>query len=81
LVFNTEPCITGQECYKRKEKIIYNTILKSIATYGCEVWQIKEINKKYWLWKSTFDTDQQDHLQEKRLEMKSLEKIDIKQNS
>jgi hypothetical protein len=27
---------------KRKEKCIYNTVIKSIATYGCEVWQIKE---------------------------------------
>jgi hypothetical protein len=31
----------GQE----RKKCIYNTIIKSITTYGCEVWQIKK-NKK-----------------------------------
>jgi hypothetical protein len=28
---------------------IYYTIIKSITTYGCEVWQIEE--KHYWLLK------------------------------
>jgi hypothetical protein len=48
---------------------IYNTITRSITTYGCEVRQIKEKLKKYWLWKSTFGVDQKEYL-EGRLEMK-----------
>jgi hypothetical protein len=64
----------GQECYKRKEKCIYNTIIKGNATYGCEVWQIKETFLKIRLWKLTFGADQQERLEEKRLEMKLLDK-------
>jgi hypothetical protein len=33
-----------QECNKKKEKCIYDTIIKCITIYGCEVWQIKEKN-------------------------------------
>jgi hypothetical protein len=29
--------------------------------------ELKEKLKKYWLWKWTFDVDQQEHLEEKRL--------------
>jgi hypothetical protein len=32
----------GQECCKKKEKCIYNTIINSVTPYGCEVWQIKK---------------------------------------
>jgi hypothetical protein len=38
---NIEQCIMGQECYKWQGKSIYNTILESITSYGCEVWQKK----------------------------------------
>jgi hypothetical protein len=30
----------------------------------------KNTTKNYWLWKWTFGIDQQEHLEEKRLEMK-----------
>jgi hypothetical protein len=36
----------GQEYYKKKEKCIYNTIIKSFTSYGCEVWQIKEKKRR-----------------------------------
>jgi hypothetical protein len=35
----------GQECYKKKEKCIYNIIIKSITTYGCEFGKLKKKNK------------------------------------
>jgi hypothetical protein len=35
----------------------------------CSLANKKKI-KKYWLWKWTFGADQQEHLEEKRLEMK-----------
>jgi hypothetical protein len=38
------------------------------TTYGCEDLQIEE--KNYWLWKWTLGTDQQEHLEKKRLELK-----------
>jgi hypothetical protein len=27
---------------KERKRCVYNTIIKSITTYGCEIWQIKE---------------------------------------
>jgi hypothetical protein len=59
-----------QECYKRKEKCMHNTIIKGFTTYGCEVCQIKKKFKNYSLWKWTSGADQQEHREEKRLEMK-----------
>jgi hypothetical protein len=32
----------GQECYKKTDKCICNTIIKSIDTYEYEVWKMKE---------------------------------------
>jgi hypothetical protein len=32
----------GQECCRKKQKCIYNSIIKSITTYICKVWQIKD---------------------------------------
>jgi hypothetical protein len=49
------------------KKSIYNTIIKSISTYGCEVWKIK---KKLLALEIDFGAHQQEHLEEKRLEMK-----------
>jgi hypothetical protein len=44
----------GQECYKKTDKCICNTIIKSIDTYEYEVWKMKEkIKKTYWLCKWT----------------------------
>jgi hypothetical protein len=34
--------------------------------------------KNCWLWKWTLGADKQEHLEEKRLEMKYLEKIEVK---
>jgi hypothetical protein len=44
---------------KGKKKCIYNTTIKSIIAYVCEVWQIKQNNKNsYWLWKWSFGAAQ-----------------------
>jgi hypothetical protein len=54
------------------KECIYNTTIKSTNTHACEVCHIKQnkIKKNYWLLKWTFGTDQQEHLEEKRLEIK-----------
>jgi hypothetical protein len=57
----------GQECCKKKEKCVYNTIINSVTPYGCEVWKIK---KKYSLWKWIFGADQQEHPEDRGLEIK-----------
>jgi hypothetical protein len=40
-----------------------------ITICECKVWQIKG-KKSYWFLKRTFGADQQEHLEERRLEMK-----------
>jgi hypothetical protein len=37
-----------------------------------------KLKKKFWFWKWTFGSDQQEHVEGKRLEMKYLEKNDYK---
>jgi hypothetical protein len=41
-----------------------------ITICECEVWQIKGGKKSYWVLKRTFGADQQENLEERRLEMK-----------
>jgi hypothetical protein len=60
----------GTRTLQKERKNIYNTKIRSITAYGCEDWQIREKIKNCWLWKWTFGADKQEHLEEKRLEMK-----------